>query len=46
MIRKYESVFSKDEDDIGYCDLVEQRIITLDKPVKVPPSYSMTASME
>ena len=36
MIRKYESVFSKDEDDIGYCDLVEYSIITLDRPVKVP----------
>ena len=37
VISEYLDTFSKDEDDIGFCDLVEHHIITDDdRPVKVP----------
>lgn len=37
VIHKYMSTFSQDEDDIGYCDLVEHRIETTDeRPFKIP----------
>ena len=37
VIGKYQSTFSKDEDDIGFCDLVKHKIVTTDdKPIRVP----------
>ncbi|KXJ15652.1 Retrovirus-related Pol polyprotein from transposon 297 [Exaiptasia diaphana] len=37
VIHKYLSTFSQDDDDIGYCDLVEHRIETTDeRPFKIP----------
>ena len=37
VISRYSRVFSKDEDDIRFCDKIEQQIITTDDvPVKVP----------
>ena len=44
LVSRYSDVFSKDEDDIGFCDKIEHRIITTDEvPVKVPhrriPAY-------
>ena len=37
MIAKHQSIFSKSDDDIGYCDEVSHRIRTKDDiPVKVP----------
>ena len=36
-LSKYRNTFSKDDDDIGYCDLVSHRIATEDdRPVKLP----------
>lgn len=37
LLLEYEDVFSRGEDDIGFCDKVEHRIPTLDNvPVKIP----------
>ena len=37
VISEYYTTFSRDEDDIGFCDLVEHNIITSDdRPIKVP----------
>lgn len=37
VIGRYQGTFSKDEDDLGFCDLVKHKIVTTDdKPVKVP----------
>ena len=34
VIGRYQSTFSKDEDDIGFCDLVKHNIVkTDDKPI-------------
>ncbi|PIK55957.1 hypothetical protein BSL78_07153 [Apostichopus japonicus] len=41
LLHRYDDVFSQHEDDLGFCDKVEHRIILLDdKPVKVPVSES------
>ena len=31
VVANYESTFSKDDEDIGYCDLVKHRVITMDR---------------
>ncbi|KAK3750830.1 hypothetical protein QZH41_007147 [Actinostola sp. cb2023] len=37
VISDYRTTFSKDEDDIGFCDLVEHQIVTNDeRPIKIP----------
>ena len=37
LLEKHERVFSKDDDDLGYCDVIKHRIILTDNiPVKVP----------
>lgn len=37
VIGRYQTTFSKDDDDLGFCDLVEHKIVTTDdKPIKVP----------
>ena len=37
IIGKYQSTFSKDDDDLGFCDLVEHKIVTTDeRPIKIP----------
>ena len=37
LLVKHKDVFSKDENDIGYCDVVLHQIVTLDdRPVRVP----------
>lgn len=37
VVTQYNHTFSKDDDDIGFCDLVEHPIITTDdRPIKVP----------
>ena len=37
VLAKYNTTFSKDEDDIGYCDMVSHRIVTEgDRPIKIP----------
>ena len=37
VLAKYNTTFSKDEDDIGYCDMVGHRIVTEDdRPIKIP----------
>ena len=37
VIAEYKPTFSQDEDDIGFCDLVEHTIITTDDhPTKIP----------
>ena len=34
---KYQSTFSVDEDDLGFCDLVKHKTVTTDeRPIKVP----------
>ena len=36
VIGKYQSTFSKDDDDLGFCDLVEHKIVTTDeRPIKI-----------
>ena len=37
VIGRYQSTFSKDGDDLGFCDLVEHKIVTTDeRPIKIP----------
>ena len=37
VIGRYQSTFSEDEDDLGFCDLVKNKIVTKDdKPIRVP----------
>lgn len=37
VIGKYQTTFSKDDDDLGFCNLVEHKIITTDeRPIKIP----------
>ena len=37
VIGRYQSTFSEDEDDLGFCDLVKHKIVTTDdKPIRVP----------
>ena len=37
VIGRYQSTFSEDEDDLGFCDLVKHKIVTKDdKPIPVP----------
>ena len=37
VIGRYQSTFSEDEDDLGFCDLVKHKIVTKDdKPIRVP----------
>ena len=37
VIGRYQSTFSKDDDDLGFCDLVEDKIVTTDeRPIKIP----------
>ena len=37
VIGKYQSTFSKDDDDLGFCDMVEHKIVTTDeRPIKIP----------
>ena len=36
VIGRYQSTFSKDDDDLGFCDLVEHKIVTTDeRPMKM-----------
>ena len=36
-IGRYQSTFSKDDDDLGFYDLVEHKIVTTDeRPIKIP----------
>ena len=40
VIGNYQTTFSKDDDHLGFCDLVEHKIVTTDdKPIKVPHSH-------
>ena len=37
VIWRYKTTFSKDDDDLGFCDLVEHKIMTTDeRPIKIP----------
>ena len=37
VIGRYQSTFSEDEDDLGFCDLVKHKIVTTDdKPIRAP----------
>ena len=37
VIGRYQSTFSENEDDLGFCDLVKHKIVTKDdKPIRVP----------
>ena len=37
VVERYQSTFSKNDDDLGFCDLVEHKIITTDeRPIKIP----------
>lgn len=37
VVRKYQTTFSKNDDDLGFCELVEHKIVTTDeRPIKVP----------
>ena len=37
VLSRYQSTFSKDDDDLGFCDLVEHKIVTTDeRPIKIP----------
>ena len=37
VVEGYQSTFSKNDDDLGFCDLVEHKIVTADeRPIKIP----------